>query len=54
MITKLYNCLTFVHSSNHADSDYITDELRNPKIPLETYRALQIVCTCFNDYMSPF
>ncbi|CAL8140069.1 unnamed protein product [Orchesella dallaii] len=38
---------------NHNESDYTSDELRLPKTAIETYRALQILCTCFNDCMSP-
>ncbi|ODM90022.1 Glucose 1,6-bisphosphate synthase [Orchesella cincta] len=38
---------------NHNDSGYTREELRNPKTAVETYRTLQILCTCFNDCMSP-
>lgn len=39
--------------SNHNDSGFTKDELRHPKHSIETYRTLQILCTCFNDCMSP-
>ncbi len=39
--------------SNNIDSDYTFDEIRHPKNAIKNYRALQVLCTCFNDCMSP-
>ncbi|ODN03006.1 hypothetical protein Ocin01_03690 [Orchesella cincta] len=35
------------------DSDYTSDNLRQPDIAVTTYRALQLMCTMFNDCMAP-
>lgn len=40
-------------NSRNNESGYTSENLRDPKNSVETYRALQVLCTCFNDCMSP-
>jgi len=38
--------------SKDIDSDYTTEELRQPSVAIPTYRSLQLMCTGFNECMS--
>jgi len=42
-----------LYSSNNNDSGYTLPEMRSPKIAIEIYRTLQILCANFNECMSP-
>jgi len=42
-----------LNCSKGAESGYTIPETRNPKTAMEIYRALQIICTLFNDCISP-
>ncbi len=39
--------------SNHNESDYTIENLRQPKVAMEMYRNLQVLCKLFNEFVAP-